>query len=144
MFKKILVPTDGSELSEKAVAGAIDYAKNTGATLIALGVSVLWEPYLYGDAWSANLPVIMEESKKLTSETLAAAARAFEAAGIPHETVFAVDEHPWRVILETAKQHGCDAIFMASHGRRGFDALVLGSETHKVLTHATLPVLVFR
>ena len=144
MFKRILVPTDGSELSEKAIAGAIDYAKTAGAAVVAIGVNVMWEPYLYGDTWMANVPTIMEESKKRMAETLALVDRAFEAAGIPHETVSVEDEHPWKAILETAKQHGCDAIFMASHGRHGLDALVLGSETHKVLTHSTVPVLVFR
>ena len=143
MFKKILVPTDGTEFSAKAVAGAIDYAKESGATLVGLTVNQLLSPFVYGDVYSANLPFIVDENKKLMAENLAVVRREFEAAGVPHEMAFVDDEHPWKAILDTAKRYGCDAIFMASHGRHGIDALVLGSETHKVLTHTTLPVLVF-
>jgi nucleotide-binding universal stress UspA family protein len=114
-----------------------------------LTVNELLLPLIYGDAWSAAIPTpvdesILEEVKKIAAAHLETIGRELEAAGIAHEMVIVDNEQPWKAILEAASRHGCDAIFMASHGRHGFDALVLGSQTHKVLTHTELPVLVFR
>ncbi len=144
MFKKILIPTDGSSLSEIAITGAIDYAKSGGAKLVGLTVSEKMPPLMYGEVWSGVAPINFEENIKIYKKQLAAVGQKFEAAGISHEIVFVEDEHPWKAILDTAKERGCDAIFMASHGRRGVDAVLLGSETNKVLTHSTIPVLVYR
>ena len=84
------------------------------------------------------------EAWEIGHQYLAVIEAAARAAGVPYEGVHVLHDHPYEAILEVAKQRGCDLIVMASHGRRGIAALVLGSETHKVLTHGTIPTLVFR
>lgn len=144
MYKRILFPTDGSEITQKALDSAIALAKLTGAELYALSVK---EPFPYS-AISEMQPVPPQEfydaQERIASARVQAAAEAARAAGVKchAHTVEAV--HPWEAILDHAKTQGCDAIVMASHGRRGVSALLLGSETSRVLTHATLPVLVVR
>jgi nucleotide-binding universal stress UspA family protein len=81
---------------------------------------------------------------KLAAEKLAFVDQAAKAVGVAVETVRASNDHPWETIVQTAKDRGCDLIVMASHGRRGLSAMLLGSETQKVLTHSTIPVLVVR
>lgn len=145
MFTKILVPTDGSELADKAVAGAIDYARHVGSALV--GVSVVNPTPLV--PLSDGVPVMMWEDM-LTSmeESAKEILRGFKemvaAANLTCEAVLASDPDIWVALLDTAKAHQCDAIFMASHGRKGVRALLLGSTTNKVLTHTALPVLVYR
>jgi nucleotide-binding universal stress UspA family protein len=144
MFKRILVPTDGSELTHKAVATAIGVAKSMGATLYALSVK---EPFPYS-AISEMQPVPPQEffdaQERIASERVNAVRQACEASGqaCAAHTVEAV--HPWEAIIEHAKINACDLIVMSSHGRRGVTALLLGSETQKVLTHTSIPVLVVR
>jgi nucleotide-binding universal stress UspA family protein len=144
MFKRILVPTDGSDLSVKAVQTAIALAKLSGGELFAIGVK---EPFPYS-AISEMQPVPPQEfydaQERIASGHVKAALDAAAAAGvaIKGHTVEAL--HPWEAILDHAKAEKCDLIVMASHGRRGVAALLLGSETQKVLTHGTLPVLVVR
>ena len=144
MFKKILVPTDGSELSEKAVAGAIALAKPLGASIVALTVS---EPYSYSNL-SEYRPEGIEEYdlriKKVAHERLARVEAATSAAGVAAETVQVKSFSPFEAIIQAATDHECDVIFMASHGRKGLAAVLLGSETQKVLTHSTIPVMVYR
>lgn len=144
MYKRILFPTDGSDITAKALQQAIGLAKLTGATLQVLSVK---EPFPYS-AISEMQPVPPQEfydaQEKVAGGRVKAALAAAEAAGIAAqgETVEAL--HPWEAILDQAKLHNCDLLVMASHGRRGVSALLLGSETQKVLTHSTLPVLVVR
>ena len=144
MFKRILVPTDGSELTSKAVATAIGVAKSMGAKLYALSVK---EPFPYS-AISEMQPVPPQEffdaQERIASERVNAVRLACEASGqaCAAHTVEAV--HPWEAIIEHAKINECDLIVMSSHGRRGVTALLLGSETQKVLTHTSIPVLVVR
>lgn len=145
MFRKILVPTDGSELSGKAVAGAIDYARHVGSALV--GVSVVNPTPLV--PLSDGVPVMMWEDvlssmEASAREVLGRFKETAAAANLTCETVLASDPDIWTALLETAKTKQCDAIFMASHGRKGVSALLLGSTTQKVLTHTTLPVLVYR
>lgn len=144
MYKRILVPTDGSDLSSKAVKSATQLAKLTGAALV--GVSVK-EPFPYS-AVSEMQPVPPQEfydaQERLARQHLEAASRITQAAGLTLEPVTVEALHPWEAILDLAKSHDCDLIVMASHGRRGLSALLLGSETQKVLTHGNLPVLVVR
>lgn len=144
MFKKILVPTDGSELSAKAIAGAIDYARLAGAKLVGLCVV---EPYPYvplGDAPMVLSNNLIEYIEQLAQSNAAKFNEAARAAGVDHEAVVVDNPNPWSAIIDVARDHQCDAIFMASHGRKGLNALLLGSETHKVLIHSDLPVMVYR
>jgi len=144
MYKRILFPTDGSEITQKALQTAIDLAKLTGAQIYTLSVK---EPFPYS-AISEMQPVPPQEfydaQERIAAARVQAAADAARAAGVTchAHTVEAI--HPWEAILDHAKTQGCDLIIMASHGRRGVTALLLGSETSRVLTHATLPVLVVR
>jgi nucleotide-binding universal stress UspA family protein len=82
--------------------------------------------------------------KEHADKTLGAVADAARAAGVAYDTVYVEHEHPYQAIIETAKSKGCDLVVMASHGRHGISAVVLGSETVKVLTHSKIPVLVHR
>jgi nucleotide-binding universal stress UspA family protein len=144
MYKRILVPTDGSDLTNKAVQTAVALAKLCGAELCTIAVK---EPFPYS-AISEMQPVPPQEfydaQDRIASARVAAVATAAQGAGLvcKGHTVEAV--HPWEAIIDHAKSQGCDLIVMASHGRRGVGALLLGSETQKVLTHTTLPVLVVR
>jgi len=144
MFNKILVPTDGSELSEKAVVGAARFARQLGASLVVLTVT---EPYSY-----SNLSEYRPESidgyddrmLALANERLARAAQVAEAEGVKCEPVVVRSFSPFEAIIGATKEQGCDVVFMASHGRKGLAAVLLGSETQKVLTHSTVPVMVYR
>ena len=145
MLKKILVPTDGSELSRKAIDGAVDVATRLGSSLIGISVT---EPYPYS-ALSDYAPRETHAQyearvKQEASANLAALVEAAKRANIGVETEVVSAFNPYEAIIETAKARDCDTIFMASHGRRGLSGLLLGSETHKVLTHSTIPVVVFR
>jgi len=144
MFKRILVPTDGSELTARAVQTAISLTKLTGAELFTISVK---EPFPYS-AISEMQPVPPQEfydaQERIASGRVKLVLAAAESAGVKAQgsTVEAV--HPWEAILDYAKNNAVDAIVMASHGRRGLSSLLLGSETQKVLTHGNLPVLVVR
>ena len=145
MLKKILVPTDGSELSRKAIDGAVDVATRLGSSLIGISVT---EPYPYS-ALSDYSPrethgQYETRVKQEANERLAALIEAAKKANIAVETEIVSAFNPYEAIIDIAKARSCDTIFMASHGRRGLSGLLLGSETHKVLTHSTIPVVVFR
>lgn len=144
MFKKILLPTDGSELSAKAVQGAIQMAGQLGASIV--GVTVV-EPYSYSTL-SEYRPETLEafeaRNAQAAEQRLASIVQAAKAGKVTCETVTVKSFSPYEAIIDTAKKHGCDVIFMASHGRRGLSAVLLGSETQKVLTHSKIPVLVYR
>jgi nucleotide-binding universal stress UspA family protein len=144
MFKRILVPTDGSELSNKAIAAAIDLAKSLGASVV--GMTTL-EPYSYSNL-SEYRPETLDDYEsridQIGAERLGRIADAAARAGVPVETVAAKSFSPFEAIIDTAKGKSCDLIIMASHGRRGLNAVLLGSETQKVLTHTSVPVMVYR
>jgi nucleotide-binding universal stress UspA family protein len=144
MFKRILFPTDGSEITTKALQTALGMAKLTGAELDVLAVK---DPFPYS-AVSEMQPVPPQEffdaQDRIALARVKAATQAAEAAGVRCQGFAVEGLHAWESILEHAKARGCDLIVMASHGRRGVSALLLGSETQKVLTHCTLPVLVVR
>ena len=144
MYKRILVPTDGSDITAKAVETAVALAKLSGAALTTLCVK---EPFPYS-AISEMQPVPPQEfydaQERIAADRVKAVMAAAGAAGMActGSTVEAL--HPWEAILDVAKQQGCDLIVMASHGRRGMAALLIGSETSRVLTHSPLPVLVVK
>jgi nucleotide-binding universal stress UspA family protein len=145
MYEHILIPTDGSNLAETAVQHGIAFAKEIGAKITALTVS---EPFHTIAIEPAMLEDTSASYKQRTGEyaarILGSVANAAKAAGVACETVHVEEEHPYKAIIDTAKSHQCDLIVMASHGRRGMSAIVLGSETVKVLTHSKIPVLVYR
>jgi nucleotide-binding universal stress UspA family protein len=144
MFKRILVPTDGSELSGKAIASAVELAKMLKASLV--GMTAL-EPYSYSNL-SEYRPETLDDyearMEKAGAERLGRIADAAARAGVPVETTSVKSFSPYEAIIDTAKARDCDLIVMASHGRRGLNAVLLGSETQKVLTHSAIPVMVFR
>jgi len=147
MFKHILVPTDGSELSRRAAAAAIEEARATGARLTALHAMPPATPLVFGDLLpTAYMPP--DEHERLANKAadiyLGDIKVLAEAAGVECHTVKRISDFPAEAIVETAKKHHCDLIWMASHGRRGIAAVLLGSETQKVLAHGGVPVLVFR
>jgi nucleotide-binding universal stress UspA family protein len=145
MFKHILIPTDGSDLSRKAVLYGVQLAKSCGAKVTGLTVAV---PYRVVAVDAVLIPLdeadYEERSRSASERALEQVTIAADAAGVTCETVREVHDQPYRAIIDAAQAHGSDLIVMASHGRRGISALLLGSETAKVLTHSTVPVLVYR
>ncbi len=147
MYKHLLVPTDGSQLSNDAVERAINFAKETGARLTALHVMPEYIPPAFAEfpaAGQASFAEFVKATEENARTVLDAVRQSAAAAGVDCETVSVRHTQPYRAIIDTARERACDLIFMASHGRRGLSALVLGSETNKVLTHSNVPVLVFR
>lgn len=147
MFKNILVATDGSKLSAKAVALAIRAAKCFGAKLTVCFATTRYTVGAYGESVLYDADSEGKYDKLCRQEgarILDAVARKTAAAGVKTNITQAVASAPWQAILATAKKSTCDVIVMASHGRRGISALLLGSETQKVLTHSKLPVIVVR
>jgi len=144
MFKRILVPTDGSEITTKAVDTAIALAKSVGAQLYTISVK---EPFPYS-AISEMQPTPPQEffdaQERIANQRVQAVAGLAKAAGVGCQAHTVEALHPWEAIIDHATNMQCDLLVMASHGRRGVSALLLGSETQKVLTHSTVPVLVVR
>jgi len=144
MYKRILFPTDGSEITGKALTSAIAMARLCSAELYVLAVK---EPFPYS-AISEMQPVPPQEffdaQERVAAARVKEATEAAAAGGVAAHGHTVEALHPWEAILDHAKAQGCDLVVMASHGRRGVSALLLGSETQKVLTHCTLPVLVVR
>ncbi len=145
MFKHILIPTDGTDLSRKAVIYGMQLAKAVGARVTAITVS---EPYSVASMDAvlvAETPAEHEaQTARVAERALAQVRMAAEAASVGAETLREVHDQPYRAIIDCANANSCDLIVMASHGRRGVAALLVGSETAKVLTHSTIPVLVYR
>ena len=147
MYTHLLVPTDGSKLSDKAVTHAIGLAGAVGAKVTAFYAAPDYPLPAYADGVVYE-PVSRKEYAKLAAadaeKILDAVAAKSSAAKVECATAYTIAAAPWEAILSAAKKHKCDAIVMASHGRRGVSALLLGSETQKVLTHSKLPVIVVR
>ena len=148
MFKHILVPTDGSEFSTETVKRAVSFAKEAGAEITAFYAKPdLSSSAVYGESAIVLAKALEEENAR--SEAYAQTVLAFveglcRDAGVKCHTLTKVSVPIYEGIIDAATQCGCDLIFMASHGRSGIKALLLGSETNKVLTHSTIPVLVYR
>jgi nucleotide-binding universal stress UspA family protein len=140
----ILVVTDGTALSEKAIATAVELARVTGSKLIGF-TAVL--PYRYAGIGESSGVAAADHQARVgadASARLAVVERLAGAAGVECHTSMLEDDEPYRATIAAAERHGCGLIVMASHGRSGVRAMVLGSETQRVLTHTTLPVLVIR
>jgi nucleotide-binding universal stress UspA family protein len=144
MYTCILVPTDGSDITAKAVDTAITLAKTFGARLVTLAVK---EPFPYS-AMSEMQPIPPQEffdaQDRIANQHIEQAKARCAAGGVACTAVTVEAVHPWEAIIDCGKTEGADLVVMASHGRRGMAALLLGSETQKVLTHSTVPVLVVR
>ena len=145
MFQHILVATDGSLLSEAAVDKAINFAREAGAKVTVVTATEPFHVMATGskqltDTKDAYERVVKAEAARYLGE----AERKAKAQGVQCHVLQVEHEHPYKAIIEAAKTFGCDLIAMASHGRRGVSALVVGSVTTKVLTHSSIPVLVYR
>jgi nucleotide-binding universal stress UspA family protein len=145
MFKHILLPTDGSPLSEATVREGIQYAKVVGAKVTGLYVIPKNQPFYYDMEVPSDAQLqISKRFEELAKSLLSAIEEAAKGAGVPCEVVTGGSDYAYDAIIRIAESKGCDLIMMASHGRKGAVGLLLGSETQKVLTHSRIPVLVFR
>ena len=146
MYKHILLPTDGSELSQRAIKLGLTFAGEIGAKVTGLHVTRHFYHLVdyYGEISAEALAKYDETAKEQAKGYIQFAEHAAKAANVPFEGVVTMSESPYESIIETAEKQGCDLIFMASHGRKGLQGLLIGSETLKVLTHCNIPVLVCR
>ena len=147
MFKHILVPTDGSALSESAVSRAVTFARSSGARITVFYSQPDFPMPIYGEGAliDPTTPEQFSRSAAAEAQSILAKAKAIaDADGVVAATDTVVNEVPYQAVIDAADRHGCDLIFMASHGRRGIAGFLLGSETQKVLTHSKTPVLVYR
>jgi nucleotide-binding universal stress UspA family protein len=148
MYRHILVPTDGSALSNKAARTAARLAQATGARITALyaipplGTPMVFDGYPYESAYSAE--AYEKGMRKHADKALAKVRAEAEANQVKCDAISVIEGNPWEAIIKAAKSKKCDLIVMASHGRRGLQGVLLGSETTKVLTHSKTPVLVCR
>ena len=148
MYKHILVPTDGSALSQKAVKAATELARGMKAKVTAVHVIPPYTPPIVMDsavAYTAISPTEYRKSTEREAQKMLDKVKAtVEAKKVACDVAFVNDAQPWEAIIKLARGRSCDLIVMASHGRRGLEGLLLGSETNKVLTHSKTPVLVCR
>ena len=146
MYQHILIPTDGSEVAERAVTHGLSLAKFVGAKITVIIVEerlgVLGVSGLAQHGAFSELTKLEEQIKKDATSVLDRVANAAKQAGVPCDTIQVEGVQPYEAIVATATDRGCDLIVMASHGRSGLSAVVLGSVTNKVLTYTKVPVLV--
>jgi nucleotide-binding universal stress UspA family protein len=147
MFKHILIPTDGSELSDKAIDAGVDFAREVHARVT--GFTAVPEYRIPSEIElmskrGVSLAQYERESRVQAEAALQKIADRARAAGVDYAAEYAQSDHPHEAIVRTALKRGCDLIFMASHGRRGLRALVYGSQAQGVLTHSKIPMLVYR
>jgi nucleotide-binding universal stress UspA family protein len=147
MFKKILVPTDGSEFSHETIRRAVAFAKDTGASIIAFHAKPEPPPPHYVEGVRLDVATLSEDEdidQRHARLALDFATKLCAESGVPCTPCASTSSVIFEAIIEAATNNGCDLIFMASHGRSGLGAVLLGSETIKVLTHSKIPVLVCR
>lgn len=147
MFKHILVPTDGSQLSQDTARRAVSFAKEAGAKVTAFFAKPEYPVAYFGEGALID-PTTPEKFAELADQQaadyLGAVRKMCEETGVECDTLATTSDVPYEAIIDAADKAGCDLIFMASHGRRGLSGFLLGSETNKVLTHSRIPVLVYR
>ena len=148
-YKHIMLPVDGSELSGKAEKECIAFAKSISAKVTA--IHVVSHFHLHFQPWATPKSVHTkiekeheEEATEISQKMISALTKRAKADGVECDGLVVVGDHPYEEIINNAEIRKCDLIMMASHGRRGLDAVLLGSETVKVLTHSKIPVLVVR
>lgn len=147
MYKNILIPTDGSPLSHQAIKAAVELAKATGAKVTGLFVAPTPTPLVYAGIFPVGYMPPEEHAEMIeraAAQNLDVVEKEAADVGVPCECVSITGDFPADAILQVADKHKCDLIFMASHGRTGVSAILLGSETQKVLAHSRIPVLVHR
>jgi nucleotide-binding universal stress UspA family protein len=147
MYKRILVPTDGSDLSFAATQAATRLAKSLNAEIVALNVMPKLGQFVlpdYGAYEMLSEEAFEKETAEEAKSILAVAEEEAASSRVPCRIVAKRDSDVFRSIIDAATEYNCDLILMASHGRRGFTGLLMGSETTKVLTHCRIPVLVYR
>ncbi|HEV8096844.1 MAG TPA: universal stress protein [Burkholderiales bacterium] len=148
MYKHVLIPSDGSEVAEKAVGAGIEFARTVGAKITAFTAVGEYELPRASEMIAHKRVVSLQEHqdrvKRDADAILAKIAKRAAAAGVECDADYALCNRPHEAIIAAANRHGCDLIFMASHGRSGLSALLHGSETRDVLTHSTIPTLVYR
>jgi|SRR5690554_5327550 len=147
MYKHILIATDGSELASRGLEHGLRLAVATGAEVTIITVTEPWQSIDAGQVWGGSASLLDEyrtHARESATKTLAAAAERASALGVNHQTHHAADAYPAEAILAIAGDRGADLVVMSSHGRRGLDRLLLGSQANAVITHSTLPVLVVR
>lgn len=145
MFKHILLPTDGSPMSEMASQKCIALAKEAGAQVTVIYVMPEFHVFAYAPAMVTDTPEQYRHYAEASArKILGGVERAAQEAGVVCTMLFVANDHPYEAIVKAAQDCGCDLICMASHGRKGMQGVLLGSETQKVLTHTDVPVLVYR
>ncbi|MES2130643.1 MAG: universal stress protein [Pseudomonadota bacterium] len=145
MFKHLLLPTDGSAISEKAIAASVAFAKTMGASITGLYVMPDYQVLQYATSRVEDSAAqFAAETARHADQFLGVIEKAASAAGVPFVMLRMRSDHPYEAIIEAARERACDLIAMASHGRKGVKGFLLGSETQKVLTNSQIPVLVFR
>jgi nucleotide-binding universal stress UspA family protein len=145
MFKHILLPTDGSELSVAAVQQGIIFAKSIGSKVTGLCVMPIHHSFFFHEKISQKaLDEVAQQFKERAEKYLTEIEKGAKEEGVTCDVIYERNDSPYEAIIRVAEQKGCDLIMMASHGRRGVEALLIGSETQKVLTHSKIPVLVYR
>ena len=147
MYHRILVPTDGSELSGKAVTGAIEHAAALGCELVALYVVPLYPTSYFEGRPSLPIEEVTRAERQWADDGQAvvdAVVMSAQARGVKAIGVLGHSDRVAETVMAIAAKHDCDLIVMASHGRKGLGRVLLGSETQHVLTHSKLPVLVLR
>jgi len=147
MFKHVLLPTDGSKVSRKAIRAGIRLAKGLGAKVTAYYAIDAMPAYSYADGYLLNATLMREFEKRARErgeKVLAEVVKAARAAGVRCRTYISKPATAYQRTVAAAKSQRCDVILMASHGRGGLGTLLLGSVTQKVLAHSRKPVLVYR
>ncbi len=147
MFKRVLIPTDGSKVARRAIKAGVALAKKLGARVTAYHALEAFQPYVYSEGYVLNTATLRnfeERARGLARKYLGEVEKAAKAAGVKCDTVVSKPATPAQGIIDAARKKRCDVIVMASHGRGEFAALVLGSVTQKVLARTRIPVLVFR
>jgi nucleotide-binding universal stress UspA family protein len=147
MFKRILIPTDGSPLAAKAIQAGVQLAAEMGAEVTGFYAIEPPPTHIYGEGYLAERSVVQElerRAREIAERSVDEVVVAAKAAGVKCKTAIAKAVVPYKGIVDAAVQNECDVIFMASHGHRGLTGLLLGSVTQEVLTHSRIPVLVFR
>jgi nucleotide-binding universal stress UspA family protein len=147
MYKHILIPTDGSATADKAIEAGIEFAREAQARVTLFTAVPEYQVPTVGELMSSRAPSLATQeqlSRRKAEAILGPAASRARAAGVACDTDFAQDNRPYHAIIEAAKRHGCDAIFMSTHARQGLAKLWYGSETADVLEHSDIPTLVYR
>ncbi|MES2756614.1 MAG: universal stress protein [Pseudomonadota bacterium] len=145
MYKRILIPTDGSDASNRAIGAGMQLAKSLHAEVVALTVIPNYHILSLAADQLEHTPGEFEsEGRLLAQRRLQQVSQSADEAGVPCSCEIVTSDHPYEAIVDTARERDCDLINMASHGHRGVKGLLLGSETQKVLTHSAIPVLVHR